>query len=326
MTVDSTTLDTPVCARFRHEAALYDGQAELVDGVAAFLHEAVAAGEPVCAMLPQATLAAVHERLGETAEHDDVVLADMSEVGRNPGRIISAWHDFVVDHGAGARPLRGVGQPVWADRSPEELTECLHHEELLNIAFDGSLPMWLICPYDTATLPSPVIAAARTCHPFVSADGASPVDPEHEHGPPVGAGPDDAPLRPPPDDARSVPIAREDLAAVRRAVRMQAAAAGLARSRTAALALAASELATNSVRHGGGRGTLTSWSTPDAVVLEVRDAGHIDQPLVGRFRPDGPQPQGRGLWLVHQVCDLVQLRSSAAGTVVRVTMRHDAAR
>jgi anti-sigma regulatory factor (Ser/Thr protein kinase) len=61
-------------------------------------------------------------------------------------------------------------------------------------------------------------------------------------------------------------------------------------------------------------------------VLEVRDARYIAQPLVGRFRPDGPQPHGRGLWLVHQVCDLVELRSSAAGTVVRVTMRHDAAR
>jgi anti-sigma regulatory factor (Ser/Thr protein kinase) len=30
---------------------------------------------------------------------------------------------------------------------------------------------------------------------------------------------------------------------------------------------------------------------------------------------------GRGLWLVNQLCDLVQLRSSAAGGVVRLHMR-----
>jgi hypothetical protein len=40
----------------------------------------------------------------------------------------------------------------------------------------------------------------------------------------------------------------------------------------AALVLAVDEVATNSLRHGGGRGTLRIWRDADAVVCEVRDA------------------------------------------------------
>ena len=36
---------------------------------------------------------------------------------------------------------------------------------------------------------------------------------------------------------------------------------------------------------------------------------------------DRRQVAGRGLWLVHELCDLVQLRSSPAGTVVRMHMQ-----
>ena len=56
-------------------------------------------------------------------------------------------------------------------------------------------------------------------------------------------------------------------------------------------------------------------------MLEVRDAGHIREPLVGRRRPTPEQQSGRGLWLVNRLCDLVQIRSSHEGTVVRVHVR-----
>jgi anti-sigma regulatory factor (Ser/Thr protein kinase) len=85
------------------------------------------------------------------------------------------------------------------------------------------------------------------------------------------------------------------------------------------LELAASELATNSVQHGGGCGTVTMWEEPGAVVLEFADAGRVTDPLVGRRIPDPDATSGAGLHLLHQLCDLLQLRSSPAGTTVRVT-------
>ena len=42
-------------------------------------------------------------------------------------------------------------------------------------------------------------------------------------------------------------------------------------------------------------------------------------PLVGRRRP--AEATGLGLWVVHQVCDLVELRTGPAGTTIRTHMR-----
>ena len=85
--------------------------------------------------------------------------------------------------------------------------------------------------------------------------------------------------------------------------------------------LSVSEVASNSVRHGGGSGLLRVWCERAALFCEVHDQGKIDHPLAGRVIPADGQPYGRGLWIANQLCDLVQIRSSAAGTVVRMQMR-----
>ena len=95
---------------------------------------------------------------------------------------------------------------------------------------------------------------------------------------------------------------------------------GLGRERTTDLMLAITELATNSLRHGGGAGVLRAWYEGGTLVCEVADAGRVREPLVGRVRAPVDQPYGRGLWLVNHLCDLVQLRSSSGGTVVRVRL------
>lgn len=110
---------------------------------------------------------------------------------------------------------------------------------------------------------------------------------------------------------------------MRRRVEKVAAAAGLDRRAGADLVLAASELAANSVAHGGGAGTLRTWREGDRLVVDLEDAGWISEPLAGRLRPAVTQEGGRGLWLANQLCDLVQIRSSAAGTTVRLQVALD---
>jgi anti-sigma regulatory factor (Ser/Thr protein kinase) len=128
-------------------------------------------------------------------------------------------------------------------------------------------------------------------------------------GPPAGIAPID------------LAIDHASLAAVRRLVGAHATEAGASAARAGEMALAVSELATNTLRHGGGHGTLRLWLDADGLVCDVADRGHIIDPLVGRRRPTSNQLDGRGLWLVNQLCDLVQLRTSPDGTVVRVHMR-----
>ena len=55
--------------------------------------------------------------------------------------------------------------------------------------------------------------------------------------------------------------------------------------RTADLVLAVTEVATNSVRYGGGHGALRIWRDDNSLICEVRDRGHLEYPLVGRRRP-----------------------------------------
>ena len=84
--------------------------------------------------------------------------------------------------------------------------------------------------------------------------------------------------------------------------------------------LAANEVATNSVRHGGGHGTMRIWREDGTMIGEVHDHGRIAEPLVGRVRPAAEQIGDRGLWAANQLCDLVQIRSDQAGTAVRLHM------
>ncbi|MFD8638520.1 ATP-binding protein, partial [Streptomyces sp. NPDC059656] len=88
------------------------------------------------------------------------------------------------------------------------------------------------------------------------------------------------------------------------------------------LVLAVSEAAANSLSHGGGKGTLRLWDSADSgVVAEIRDGGHLADPLAGRGRPSLASPHGgRGLWMIHQLCDLVEIRASADSLTLRLHM------
>src|ERR1700760_2886324 len=81
-----------------------------------------------------------------------------------------------------------------------------------------------------------------------------------------------------PDVARGtlweIPFAAEDLYELRRLVAGWAAREAMSGEATDELVLSVHELATNSVRHGGGVGMLRLWRTADELVCEVQDAGH----------------------------------------------------
>ena len=113
---------------------------------------------------------------------------------------------------------------------------------------------------------------------------------------------------------------RSDLSQVRALVLRQGRQAGLTEGRANDLVLAVSEAAANTLRHTRSPGTLAIWHDADEVVCEVHDEGTITDPLVGSSKPPPGASGGHGLWLVRQVCDLVELTSDANGTTVRMHM------
>src|SRR5919197_45174 len=211
------------------------------------------------------------------------------------------------------------------DGAADGIAECERHESLLNLAFTGSPSWWLVCPYDPEALDPAVFEEARRTHPYVLEDGVGRPS-EDYYGLNRIAAPFDEPLPEPLESAQELPFGAGSLDALRWYVERRGVEAGLDGLRLADLVLAVHELATNSLRHAGGRGTLRVWREPGALICEVSDLGRLDQPLVGRERPLGAQAEGRGLWLVNQLCDLVQIRCFPTGSVVRAHMRLEVSR
>jgi len=118
---------------------------------------------------------------------------------------------------------------------------------------------------------------------------------------------------------------RSELQSFRQLIASHGEACGLEGARTSDLVLAVDEIVINAVKHGGGRGELRLWREGERAVCEVRDNGRLDDAMVGRVQPDYTGTGGRGMWLVNQLCDLVQVRSGAHGTVVRVHVGNDLA-
>jgi anti-sigma regulatory factor (Ser/Thr protein kinase) len=114
---------------------------------------------------------------------------------------------------------------------------------------------------------------------------------------------------------------RDRLGELRQFVAQGASEASLDPARIGDFVLTVNELATNSVCHGGGAGTLRIWREGDMLLCDVSDQGHIQQQSVCLTPPDPTQISGRGLWIVSQLCDFVQIRSSHGRSVVRVHMR-----
>jgi anti-sigma regulatory factor (Ser/Thr protein kinase) len=300
---------------FRHEVFFYADADEFLAGTVPFVRAGLEAEEAVLVALPGANRERLGAALGDDRER--VLFASMEDLGRNPARIIPAWRDFLDEHGGG-RGARGIGEPIWPGRSAAEMDECERHESLLNLAFAGGRPWSLMCPYDTTHLERGVLREAEHNHPFVCRRGEAVASDSYLT--PDDRNSLDGRLAPAPRDAAEMSFAGETLSELRRFVDERASSLGLDRSRVDDFVLAAGELATNSLRHGGGRGMVRIWGAGDTVVCEVDDEGRIDRPLVGRERPRADQLGGRGLWLANQVCDLVQVRSGGAGSTVRLRM------
>ncbi len=304
---------------FRHAAFLYAGDASYVDGLVPFIRGGLEAEEPVLVMVPRPKLDLLREALGDDA--GEVQLADMLEVGANPARIIPAWGDFAAAHADSGRRTRGIGEPIWSSRTPAELVECHRHEALINVAFEDVAAMDLVCPYDENALGPAVLEEARRSHPVMLDSGGNFLDCSTYVGTDTIAEPFTLPLPEAPPGAAVLEFDAATLQCVRVFVAAHAAAAGLSAERCEDLALALNEVATNSIRHGGGAGSLHIWVDDETVIAEVRDHGQIDRPLAGREPPRPGQIGGHGLWLVNQLCDLMQIRTLARGSAVRVHMR-----
>jgi anti-sigma regulatory factor (Ser/Thr protein kinase) len=292
-----------------HEADFFSGTEDLLVRTVPFLREALAADEPTLVMLHPERAAALRAALGADAE--GICFLDKSP-RYNPGSLIPKWRAFLAEQ---RRPwVRGIDEPLRAGARTAEIAEAQLHERLLNEAFSGTgQGLLLRCLYDTDNFGARELGDARATHAVIG--GELPEAAIHAVvGPDLFAGG----LPTPPPRAHREPFAgARSLAWTRRQVLVRARLAGLPPERSYDLVMAVNELVTNAITHGGGNGVLSIWQEEGHLVCDVHDRGRRDD-RTGRRTPSLTWHYGRGLWLVHSLCDLVQLRSSQSGTTARV--------
>jgi anti-sigma regulatory factor (Ser/Thr protein kinase) len=282
---------------FQHDAFVYTSDEEFVRLATPFVRDGLATGEAIVAALPPTRIALLREALGP--EGEQVGFIDMTVAGRNPARLIPMWRD-ALERNPGRR-VRGLGEPAYAGRNAAEYDEAMLHEGLLDIAFAHETRFRLLCPYE----------ATVGIDPTATHSGAEALAEKTFR----------TALSDVPDRAERWEFGLADLGQVRQWMNAQASSHGVSRDRLEDLALALHEICTNSIRFGGGRGTLSVWIADGSLICDVADGGRIDDLLVGRVLPPLDGLGGRGVWLANQLCDLVQLRSGDDFTQVRLHTR-----
>ncbi|OBI33375.1 sensor histidine kinase [Mycobacterium sp. E2238] len=301
---------------FVHSALIYQSQREYLEFVTRFVNEGLATDEAVMVAVPSDKLALLHDALGESSA--DVQMVDVTEVARNPSRLMAMEGAFVDDHPD--RRVRIVSQIAWPGRTEEELVACVEHEALVNGAMDGYQVTGL-CLYDGSRLGDDVLADARATHPLLWRGDALQRSADYA--------PDDAlqrcnrPLPGNPGAVTYVVKKSSDLSPARSFATNYAGWIGLSQDGIEDLQLVATELASNSLMYTEGACQLAFWRDDDYLVCEARDTGCFEDPLVGRMDPGPCGPASRGLYLVNAISDLVRTHTTASGTTIQAYLRVD---
>ncbi len=233
----------------------------------------------------------------------------MEELGRNPGRIIPAVERMLAKHEG--RTLHYAGEPIWAGRSPAEIREAVRHEALINLAWPGAT-VRVLCPYDASGLDDDVLRSAERTHPTLDIGGDVAQSTHYRTAPPPEC---DPPLPAPPAEAATLEFGPDDLGSVRALAAEQAARAGFASEGVDDLKVVANELASNAVQHGQPARRVAVWPEGGEVLCQVTSRGAIADPLAGRRNPTPEEGHGTGLWIVHHLSALVEVRTGEHTTV-----------
>lgn len=303
-----------------HAALVHATTGELVEALVPYVRDGLASDEPVHVALEAPDAAALGSALGRDAAR--VAWGDPEDTTRSPGRRLRSLAAVLDEHDrSGTGRVRLVAGHARPRRWSGADAEWARLDVAVNELIAGSR-VEVVCTFDAAALPEAVVEHAARAHPRL---GLQPA-----HSSPVFAAPSVLPatLHPgslvvPPEAARLEGPARP--ATARSFLRGLLVGSDLEAERVEELLVAASELVTNAWTAGATRVALACWAVPGAVAVQVDDDGPgLRDPLAGYRRPALDAPGGRGLWIVRQLCDLVEIATSDTGTAVRVQAFDDA--
>ncbi|MDF5753309.1 sensor histidine kinase [Spongiactinospora sp. TRM90649] len=301
---------------FAHIAAPYDSDESWLRLVLPVIVEALREGHDILVVTGQNRHDMLTERLGEDAGRVDRRLRNTWYT--HPARTLTAYHEYAEPWAK--RQTLLIGEPVWLGRGARDLREWVRYEAAINLAF-ADAPIVALCLYDRLATPPQVLDDAMRAHPWTL--GGDGLRASEGYVPPKSflLSGDELPFTEPPPARITVPFGERDLSMVRQAVAAAGENAGLDRDTVGSLVLSVSEIAANTVEHGGGTGSVSIWASGDELICEVLDpGGRLDVPLPGFLPPRPESPRGYGLWISRQLCDLVETRITDGVLRVRLYM------
>jgi transcriptional regulator with XRE-family HTH domain len=145
-----------------HQALTYVDVGDFVETAAPFLQEGPERGEAILVVADPENVEGLRDALGRPAAK--IRFADWQAWYGSPRKALLGYRQFAAEAlDAGAPWVRIIGEPVWADRTPDEIDTWVRYEALINLAF-AALPMSLICPYNETVLDPAILRNARMTH------------------------------------------------------------------------------------------------------------------------------------------------------------------
>ncbi|GAA1752396.1 ATP-binding protein [Luedemannella helvata] len=115
-------------------------------------------------------------------------------------------------------------------------------------------------------------------------------------------------------------LALETLATLRTLATDAARAAGVGSERAGHFAVAVDEAMTNAIRYAGGGRVSITVVPGESVEVEVSDDGPGIPPETPRDLPPPDAVSGRGLWLMRNLCDQLDIDTGPSGTIARLVI------
>ncbi len=297
-----------------HDAFVYSSENEFLAGALPFIEEGIDRAEPILAAPTLANAGLLQERLGKRASSVD--WAEDSERHRTVERLGIFLKYIDRQLNAGASQIRLLGEPCWPKNGGPGVAEWKRYESFLNVAL-APHPVWLVCPYDAKTLSPDIIEDACLTHPILGYGESRQPCGDYLEPSAFARRIDSVPLSRPPQDASEGYFG--SATEIRRFVADHAAGAGLGDERLNDAELAASEIAANVFQHAADVARVRTWVTGVAFVFDIDDTGTgIPDPFAGYALPEPTAQTGRGLAMARRLADVVEIRTTATGALVRL--------
>jgi anti-sigma regulatory factor (Ser/Thr protein kinase) len=295
---------------FRHSALVYESQDEYLARAVPFLKEGLERGEGAIVAHTKPGLAVMREALG--ADAAQVRFVDVGSAYTRPARTLAAYHEVYVEQLRKTPTLRAVAD-VQFGPDPAEWDLWTGYEAVFNRSF-AHLPAWVICSYNANGTPDSIIEGVWQTHPEVVADETWSTSDRYED-------PDEllrrlTPIPTPLPELRSIPFGR-DAEELRERLAHELVAEQVSETKTLEMLLAATEVAANAVRHGGGIADVRVGRAQGRFVCEIVDRGDgFDDPAAGYLAPR--EGVGSGLWVARQLTWRIEFFRSPSGFTSRI--------